>query len=250
MAQNIYDDSTFFGGYAQLPRSVAGLSNAPEWPILKSQLPDMRGLRVLDLGCGYGWFSRWAAAQGAKSVLGLDVSEKMLARAREKTVEADGGEAGRIEYKRQDLETLELPKESFDLAYSSLAFHYIHDFERLLNAIHAALVSGAKLVFSIEHPIFLAPRVPGWVTNAQGERVWGVGSYMMEGGRIRNWLGRAVEKQHRTLGTVLMALIETGFVIRFVRDFGPDEELVEQGKVEREERERPMFLLVAVEKVN
>lgn len=131
---------------------------------------------------------------------------------------------------------------------SSLAFHYIHDLKRLLGVIHAALVLGSKLVFSIEHPIFTAPRVPGWVINAKGERVWGVDSYMMEGGSIRNWLGKEVEKQHRTVGTVLMLLIEAGFTVQFVRDFGPDEELVTQGKVEREERERPIFLLIAVEK--
>ena len=38
----------------------------------------MRGLRVVDLGCGFGWFCRWAREHGAASVLGLDVSENML----------------------------------------------------------------------------------------------------------------------------------------------------------------------------
>ena len=60
MTQNIYDDSGFFEGYSQLPRSVHGLAAAPEWPALRAHLPDMKGLRVLDLGCGFGWFCRWA----------------------------------------------------------------------------------------------------------------------------------------------------------------------------------------------
>jgi 2-polyprenyl-3-methyl-5-hydroxy-6-metoxy-1,4-benzoquinol methylase len=82
MTQNIYDNPAFFEGYSKLVRSVQGLAGAPEWPALMALLAPMRGLRVVDLGCGYGWFCRWAGEQGAASVLGLDVSEKMLERAR------------------------------------------------------------------------------------------------------------------------------------------------------------------------
>ena len=65
MTQNIYDDEEFFAGYSQLGRSVDGLDGAAEWPALRAMLPNMRGLKVLDLGCGFGWFCRWARAQGA-----------------------------------------------------------------------------------------------------------------------------------------------------------------------------------------
>ena len=65
MAQNIYDNPEFFEGYSRLGRSVEGLAGAAEWPSLKAMLPDVRGLRVADLGCGYGWFCRWASEHGA-----------------------------------------------------------------------------------------------------------------------------------------------------------------------------------------
>ena len=64
MAQNIYDR----------PEFVEGLDGAPEWPALRAMLPDVDGLRVVDLGCGFGWFCRWARAHGASEVLGLDLS--------------------------------------------------------------------------------------------------------------------------------------------------------------------------------
>src|SRR5229473_805439 len=114
MAQNIYDNEEFFAGYARLPRSVQGLGGAPEWPSLRALLPNLRGAKVLDLGCGYGWFCRWAREAGASTVLGIDVSEKMLARARADTADAV------IDYQRADLESVELPREAFDLVYSSL----------------------------------------------------------------------------------------------------------------------------------
>src|SRR5690349_2775438 len=121
MTQNIYDDPQFFQGYSQMARSIGGLDAAPEWPALKAMLPPMQGLKVVDLGCGYGWFCRWASEQGADSVLGLDVSQKMLEQARKTTV------ASNIRYERADLEALDLPAGGFDLAYSSLVLHYIKD---------------------------------------------------------------------------------------------------------------------------
>jgi hypothetical protein len=59
VAQNVYDDPDFFAGYSALPRSVQGLDGAPEWPSLQALLPDLAGREVVDLGCGFGWFSRW-----------------------------------------------------------------------------------------------------------------------------------------------------------------------------------------------
>ena len=82
MPQNVYDDPDFFERYSQFRRSREGLAGAPEWPALKGMLPPLAGLRVLDLGCGFGAFARWAREMGAESVLGVDLSEKMLARAR------------------------------------------------------------------------------------------------------------------------------------------------------------------------
>lgn len=65
MTQNIYDNPDFFAGYATLARSVQGLDGAPEWPALCALLPDLNGKRIADLGCGYGWFCRYALEAGA-----------------------------------------------------------------------------------------------------------------------------------------------------------------------------------------
>lgn len=86
MTQNIYDDPGFFEAYGRLPRSRQGLEGAPEWPALQRLLPPIDAREVLDLGCGLGWFSRWAADSGARSVLGIDLSERMLADARQDAI--------------------------------------------------------------------------------------------------------------------------------------------------------------------
>lgn len=242
MTQNIYDDLEFFQAYSQLGRSVGGLEAAPEWPALKALLPPMTGLKVVDLGCGYGWFCRWASEQGAARVLGLDVSEKMLERARQTTSGAT------VQYARADLEHLDLPAAQFDLAYSSLALHYIKDLPALFATIHAALKPGSRFVFSIEHPIFMAPRNPGWLTDSEGHKRWPVDSYQREGERVTNWLADGVIKQHRTIGTLLNTLIAAGFSISHVNEWGPSDADVVALPALAEERERPMMMLVAVER--
>ena len=197
---------------------------------------------MVDLGCGYGWFCRWASEQGAQQVLGLDVSHKMLERARTTT------DAGNISYRHADLEHLDLPADSFDLAYSSLALHYIKDLPRLFTQLHAALRPGGRLVFSIEHPIFMAPRNPDWIIDAQGRKSWPLDSYQREGERVTHWLADGVIKQHRTLGTLLNQLIAAGLRITHVNEWGPTAKQVEAQPALAEERERPMMLLVAVER--
>ncbi|WP_223550012.1 class I SAM-dependent methyltransferase [Pseudomonas sp. A-B-19] len=242
MTQNIYDDPEFFQGYSQMARSIGGLDAAPEWPALKAMLPPMQGLKVVDLGCGYGWFCRWASEQGADSVLGLDVSEKMLEQARKTT------SASNIRYERADLEQLDLPAATFDLAYSSLALHYIKDLPGLFTHLYAALKPGSHFVFSIEHPIFMAPRNPGWIIDAEGRKSWPVDGYQLEGERVTNWLADGVIKQHRTIGTLFNSLIAAGFNIRHVNEWGPSDAEVTAQPALAEERERPMMMLVSVQR--
>ena len=239
MTQNIYDNDEFFAGYSRLPRSVGGLDEAPEWPALRALLPHLRGRSVLDLGCGYGWFCRWARENGAARVLGIDVSEKMLARAAATTTDPA------ITYTRADMERLELPAASFDLGYSSLAVHYIADLDVLLAQIHRALVPGGSLVFSAEHPMFTAPDAPGWTVDGAGRRGWPVNRYLDEGPRSTDWLAKGVIKQHRTIGTYVNLLLRADFALTHVEEWGPTEVQIARHPEFADERERPPFLLIA-----
>ena len=76
MKENKYDDPVFFEKYSHMARSEQGLAGAGEWDALKRMLPALKGRRVLDLGCGYGWHCIYAAQHGAAEVTGIDLSEK------------------------------------------------------------------------------------------------------------------------------------------------------------------------------
>jgi ubiquinone/menaquinone biosynthesis C-methylase UbiE len=241
MTQNIYDDEEFFAGYSRLRRSVEGLDGAPEWPALHALLPDLRGRKVLDLGCGFGWFCRWACQQGAAHVLGIDVSERMLAQAKETT------DAPSITYIKADMEHLELQPKSFDVVYSSLALHYVENLNELMSQAHRSLVPGGHLVFSVEHPIFTTPSRPSWSQDAAGRKTWPIDSYLDEGPRSTDWLAKGVIKRHRTLATYINMLIRVGFVISHVEEWGPTEEQIAEEPNWADERQRPPFLIIAAQ---
>ena len=73
MPENKYDDPVFYKKYSQMDRSRQGLGGAGEWKTLKALLPDFKGKRLLDLGCGYGWHCIYAMEQGAFSATGIDI---------------------------------------------------------------------------------------------------------------------------------------------------------------------------------
>jgi SAM-dependent methyltransferase len=212
MAQNIYDNPEFFAGYSQLNHSVHGLAGAPEWQSVRALLPNLQGKRVVDLGCGFGWFVRWASGQGASHVLGIDLSQNMIARAKADTDNSS------VEYKIANLDQLGLPEAAFDLAYSSLALHYVEDFARLATTVRCALVPGARFIFTIEHPIYMAATHPSWFVDRDGRKTWPVNRYAIEGPRVTDWLTKGVVKHHRTIGTTLNTLIDAGFSVWHVQE--------------------------------
>src|SRR6202023_2731004 len=201
MTQNIYENEEFFAGYSRVRGSIEGLGGAPEWPALQALLPELRGRAVLDLGCGFGWFCRWARQHGAAPGPGMDVSWKMR-----DGVRAAPRDAART-YTRADIEQLELPRGSFNLVYSALALHYMENLDGLISAVYRSLVPGGSFVFSVEHPIFTEPAEPGWSLNSAGRKIWPVDGYLDEGPRSTDWLTKGVIKQHRTLATYINMLV-------------------------------------------
>ncbi len=141
MKENIYDQPEFFAAYSQMDRSRRGLEAAGEWETLAAMLPDCAGLDVLDLGCGYGWHCRYAAEHGARSVLGTDLSARMLAEARRRT------NPSAITYRRAAMEDLECPDAAFDLVFSSLALHYVRTMKLWSEKFAAGCGPGAALSF-------------------------------------------------------------------------------------------------------
>lgn len=243
MKENKYDDEVFFEQYSKFPRSAEGLTAAGEWPELKKMLPDFRDKRVLDIGCGFGWHCIYAAQQGAAQVLGTDISQKMLAVAKEKTAFSN------VEYRCIAMEDLDFKSNSFDIVISSLAFHYTADFFDICCNVNKWLLQGGDFVFSVEHPVFTAQGAQDWIYSSNAERLhWPVDRYFEEGERDACFLGENVTKYHRTLESYIDSLLKTGFMITGLREPKPPAHLLDTVAGMHDELRRPMMLLVSAKK--
>ncbi|PST84312.1 SAM-dependent methyltransferase [Pedobacter yulinensis] len=242
MKENKYDDPAFFDAYGKMERSVRGLEAAGEWPALRSLFPHFEGKKVLDLGCGYGWHCRYAAERGA-TVLGTDISEKMIAEAKKRNLMPG------IAYRQQPVEDLSAGPGSFDVVISSLVMHYVQDYASVCEKIYDLLNAGGSFVFSVEHPVFTAEGSQQWITDDSGRaRYWPVDHYYAEGARQTDFLGSKVVKYHRTLTSYLETLFRLGFILKHVIEPQPDPVLVAQHPGYKNELRRPMMLLIRADK--
>lgn len=110
----------------------------------------VRGLRVLDLACGDGFYTRALHAAGAAELVGVDVSPAMIALARQ----AEAGAPAGIRYVCAD--AADLPDLGcFDQVVAAYLLHYAPDRDALVAmcaGIARSLVSGGRFVTLNENP--------------------------------------------------------------------------------------------------
>ena len=245
MRENKYDNQEFFNKYSQMARSLYGLKGAGEWQTFKNMFPNLENKRILDLGCGFGWHCKYAIENNAKEVIGIDSSEKMLAKA--KSINNDEN----IEYIHSSIEEVDIKKEYFDVVISSLVLHYIEDFNSVCKKVYNGLKDGGDFVFSVEHPVFTAQGKQEWHTDELGNIVhWPVDNYFNEGKRVSNFLGEDVTKYHKTLTTYISTLVNCGFEIKEIVEPMPPKEMLDEIQGMKDELRRPMMLLISARKGN
>ena len=208
MEYNLYDNQEFFDGYKKLRSNKMSANNVEEKPALFALMPPLDGKCILDLGCGYGENCKTFSEMGAKSVLGIDISEKMLSVAKEQN------SLSNVRFKRLNMNNLAELDEKFDVVVSSLAFHYIEDFDALICSIKNLMNDGGILLFTQEHPIATAPKSGiKWKTNGDFVEGMMLTDYSNEGVRDVEWIVNHVIKYHRKTSTIINTIINQGFVI-------------------------------------
>ncbi|MBU2562448.1 MAG: class I SAM-dependent methyltransferase [Nanoarchaeota archaeon] len=106
---------------------------------------EVKGKKVLDLGCGSGVFSKKLLSFGAKKVKGIDLSEKLIEIAKK--------ENPKVKFYVGDAQKTPFKNSEFDIVTSSLMVHYVKDLTRLFREISRILKKEGLFVFSMHHPI-------------------------------------------------------------------------------------------------
>lgn len=237
-SQNIYDNQDFFDGYKKLRDNQYSANNLEEKPALFSLAPNLHNKAVLDLGCGYGENCAEFKALGATAVLGVDISEKMLTIAT--------AEHPDIKFIRADMSDLSFLKRKFDVAFSSLALHYIEDFGTFVKDVYGLLNDGGYFIFSQEHPLTTAPIAgSSWSRDPEGNVLhYNLTDYARGGRRSTRWIVDGVEKYHRTFSEIINALVTAGFTIEKMLEPIPSKETIERDKSWEKDLHKPNFLLI------
>ncbi|MBQ6868212.1 MAG: class I SAM-dependent methyltransferase [Clostridia bacterium] len=243
--QNIYDNEIFFDGYRKLRGKEGNANELFEMPALFSLLPSLENKRVLDLGCGYGGHCMEFVRMGAERVVGVDISQKMLEIAREENVHE------KISYVNMAMEDISAIDGKFDIAVSSLALHYVEDFEGVVKNIHSLLNEGGMFVFSQENPIVTCHSGGSrWTKDENGNKIhMNLANYGIEGERDTVWFVDNVKKYHRMFSTVVNTLTENGFVIEKMTEPLPTEELLAKYPDHRDLLHKPDFMLIRARKI-
>jgi ubiquinone/menaquinone biosynthesis C-methylase UbiE len=224
VSQIIFDNEIFFEKYKEIRNKEYNYNNLIEQPAMKKLLPKLKGKRVLDLGCGYGDNCIGFIEMGAIEVVGIDISEKMLNIAeRENSNEL-------VKYILMDMSEIKNLRQRFDVVYSSLAFHYVKDFNKLIQDIRNLLNENGILLFSQEHPYTTAPKCgPNWTKDENGNKIhYNLSDYMYSGKRHTKWFVENVEKYHRPISEIFSSIISKGFTINNVVEPVPDEYALEK----------------------
>lgn len=102
------------------------------------------GQRVLDIGCGVGGADFYMARTFGVRVKGIDLSENMIALAKERSLPSDKDN----DFEVMDVNYADFPSGSFDVVYVRETMHYINDKERVLRKIMSWLKPGGTLLIT------------------------------------------------------------------------------------------------------
>jgi SAM-dependent methyltransferase len=196
---------------AQLPTTTAHYG--PDIPTESELriLGDLRGKRVLELGCGGAQCSIAFAKQGATAI-GVDFSSEQLAFARRLCER----EEVRVDLRHGDLADLAfLRADTVDLVFSAYAFGYVEDLNRVFRQVHRVLKVGAPLVFSLAHPAY------AMIDDDADPALLVRRSYFDPTPIDYTWAGIDFTDYHRTFAELYMSLFRASYRVDLVLEPEP-----------------------------
>lgn len=190
---------------------------------------EVRGLRLLDVGCGSGYFAREMARLGAR-VTAIDISPRMIDHARRQESESPLG----IDYRVVDAAELgtSWPPASFDMATSCVALQDMPSADRVLRAVREVLHPGGRFVASITHPCSDTP-FRKWERDESGRKRWlCVDRYFDREILEFRWRGWDYDfttaAAHAPLEDWFEWILRAGFTLRGLREPRPSAEALRQ----------------------
>jgi ubiquinone/menaquinone biosynthesis C-methylase UbiE len=226
-------------------------------PAFLAMLPNVDGLRGLDIGCGEGHNTRLLAQRGA-AMTALDISATFIRHARQTECEQPLG----IDYQIASGAELPFGVRTFDFAVAFMSLMDMAEPDRTIREAFRVIKPGGFFQFSITHPCFQTP-LWRWIRDESGKKVGVVcGEYFdQKPGRICEWIFSNIPAElkgtlrtfkipvfDRTLSAWLNLLLDTGFRIERVVEPSADEKTTVECPAVADTRTVAYFLIVRCRK--
>lgn len=218
-------------------------------PTLLVVLGSVRGLRVLDVGCGNGYLTRRLRRRGATRAVGVDGSRASIRIARRREASLRTG----AEFLYGDAAHLKMfAAGSFDRVVANMALMDFRNLRGTVREIGRLLAPNGRLVFSINHPCFDIDERSAWVVERTPYKetvARKVERYREERSTRCIWkispseLAHTVS-YHRTLATYSRCLREAGLAIVRIEEPAPTAEFVRESPQGPYIAETPLHLVV------
>lgn len=237
---SVYDNDDFLSTYLMRRKRQASPNNILEKPVLLQLIGEVRGKKVLDLGCGDAEIGKELLEAGCSFYEGVDGSVNMVGKAQQ----ALTSESSRIHL--ASMENWDFPRESYDLVISRLALHYLEDLQKVVQQIHHSLKPGGHFIFSVQHPILTSS-----INNPEGAQKrssWLVDDYFKIGNRTEKWMGKDVIKYHRTIEEYFRIINDCGFRVSTLKECTPQRKYFTSEEEYLRRMRVPVILLMSCEK--
>jgi ubiquinone/menaquinone biosynthesis C-methylase UbiE len=217
-------------------------------PALLALVGKVRGLKVLDIGCGNGYLTRRFKRQGAVKAVGVDASLRSVRLARRREASHPSG----AEFVHGDAARLSRFKPgSFDRIVANMSLMDIRDASATIREMGRLLSDSGRIVVSINHPCFEVDEASSWVVERRPYRetvARKVEGYRRERPVRSAWKLSETEmaytiSYHRTLATYSRYLSQAGLAILRMIEPGPKPEFIRRSDQGRFIAEIPLHLV-------
>lgn len=208
------------------------------------------GLRLLDVGCGNGYFAREMARRGAR-VSAIDLSPRMI----EHASRIESADPLGISYEVLDAAQIDsrFPAESFDMVTSCISIPDMPDVPAILHGIRAVLRPGGRLVASMTHPCTDTP-VRSWEIDPSGMKLsLKIDRYFDEGPIEFTWKRNwpyvfKTSYWHVPLERWFRWILDAGFIVRGLKEPCPAAEAIDAHPDLADAARVPHFLIFDLER--
>jgi ubiquinone/menaquinone biosynthesis C-methylase UbiE len=218
-------------------------------PNLIRVLDIKKDMRILDLACGQGFFSRKFAAKGA-TVVGADISKELI--------EAAIKRSSKIEFHATPADKLSFAKsETFDAVTIVLAIQNIENMLGVFQEASRVLKPGGRMILVLNHPLFRIPKRSSWgFDENQNTQYRRIDAYLSSTtSKILMHPGQAASEAtisyHRSLQEFFKAFNKAGFAASRLEEWNSHRKSQSGPRQKAEDtarKEIPLFMMIEAKK--